>query len=119
MSDGSDLSTAVAELEGGAVTATLLSHGLQNLARLMEYAGAPEVALRTEAIDIPALLALPPSRPGRCLPNCMRQSTFLVLPVVQQARTASERCPSVNERVKRRRSPHVEPFHRRASLVMQ
>ncbi len=62
MSDGSDLSTAVAELEGGAVTATLLSHGLQNLARLMEYAGAPEVALRTEAIDIPALLALPPEQ---------------------------------------------------------
>lgn len=62
MSGPPDRSRAVVELEDGAVTATLLNLGLQNLARLLEYAGAPEVALRTEAIDIPALLALPPEQ---------------------------------------------------------
>ena len=62
MSDKPDTAKAVAELGESAATAALLSHGLQNLARLMEHAGAPDAALRVKALDILGLLALPPER---------------------------------------------------------
>ena len=67
MSGELNTTEAVAELGKGAATAALLSRDLWNLARLMEDAGAPEVALRTAALDIPALLALPPEQAAALL----------------------------------------------------
>lgn len=59
MTGKNDASKVVAELDDSAVTAALLSHGLQSLAHLMTRVGAPDAALRVEELDIPALLTLP------------------------------------------------------------